>query len=155
MAKWLSWVNIYINSAVEAPALPEHQILLVYDKQCPACNFYCQLVRIRESVGDLKLIDAREGGTIVDEITAAGMDIDQGMVLKMDGALYYGADAIHMLSLIGSRSGLFNRLNYLVFRSSTVAAVLYPLLRFFRNLLLKLLGKTKINNLDQANNDYF
>jgi len=130
-------------------------ISLVYDKQCPACNFYCQLVRIRETVGELKLVDAREPGTIMDEITAAGLDIDQGMVLKMGGRLYYGADAIHMLSLIGSRSGFFNRLNYWVFRSSAIAQVVYPVLRFFRNLLLKVLRKTKINNLGMGNNYRF
>jgi predicted DCC family thiol-disulfide oxidoreductase YuxK len=135
--------------------MPDKEIILVYDKQCPACNYYCQLVRIRESVGQLRLVDAREPGAVMDEITAAGLDIDQGMVLKMGDALYYGSDAIHMLSLIGSSSGFFNRINYWTFRSRSVAKILYPVLRFFRNLLLKILGKTKINNLNQADNDRF
>jgi hypothetical protein len=89
------------------------------------------------------------------EITAAGLDIDQGMVLKMGSAIYYGADAIHILSLIGNPSGIFNRVNYWAFRSKTVSRMLYPILRFFRNLLLKMLGKTKINNLKIAGNDRF
>lgn len=131
------------------------EILLVYDKECPACNYYCQLVRIRKSVGELKLIDAREHCQVMDEITASGLDIDQGMVLKMGDALYYGSDAIHMLSLIGSRSGIFNRLNFWAFRYRTVAKILYPVLRFFRNLLLKILGKTRINNLNIDGNDKF
>jgi predicted DCC family thiol-disulfide oxidoreductase YuxK len=135
--------------------MANREILLVYDKECPACHFYCQLVRIRESVGELKLIDAREPGEVMHEITASGLDIDQGMVLKMGDALYYGSDAIHMLSLIGSQSGVFNRFNYWAFRSRTVANILYPLLRFFRNLLLKFLGKTKINNLNKDNNEKF
>lgn len=133
----------------------DDQILLVYDKECPLCDNYCQMVRIRESVGELKLIDARDPGDIMGEITAAGLDIDQGMVLKMGDSLYYGSDAIHMLSLISSQSGLFNRLNYWLFRSRTISRVLYPVLRFFRNLLLKLLGKTKINNLGLEGNDRF
>ncbi|MEJ2390881.1 MAG: DCC1-like thiol-disulfide oxidoreductase family protein [Gammaproteobacteria bacterium] len=135
--------------------MTDQQILLVYDKQCPACHFYCQLVRIRDSVGELKFVDAREPSEVMDEITAAGLDIDQGMVLKMGDALYYGADAIHMLSLIGSRSGVFNRVNYWLFRSKAISGVVYPILRFFRNLLLKLLGKTKINNLKVEGNDRF
>lgn len=135
--------------------MTDEKILLVYDKQCPACHFYCQLVRIRESVGELELVDAREPSEIMDEITAAGLDIDQGMVLKMGDALYYGSDAIHMLSLIGSESGLFNRLNYWLFRSKSVSGILYPILRFFRNLLLKILRKTKINNLHIEGNDRF
>lgn len=135
--------------------MPANEILLVYDKQCPACNYYCQMVRIRESVGELRLVDARESCEIMDEITAAGLDIDQGMVLKMGDAIYYGSDAIHMLSLIGSPSGIFNRINYWAFRSKPVSRILYPVLRFFRNLLLKILGKTKINNLDVDGNDRF
>lgn len=130
-------------------------ILLVYDKQCPACDLYCNLARIRADVGDLKLVDARDGGPVMEEITAAGLDIDQGMVLKVGAQLYYGADAIHALSLMSTRTGLFNRLAYWSFRSKRAARILYPVLRTMRNLLLKLLGKTKINNLLVAGNDRF
>lgn len=131
------------------------EILLVYDKECPACNAYCQIVRIREGVGDLKIVDARENSEVLNEITAQGLDIDQGMVLKMGEQLYYGSDAIHALALISNRSGVLNRLNYWMFKSKTVSSFFYPILRFFRNLLLKMLGKTKINNLGVSGNDKF
>lgn len=135
--------------------MTQHDIFLVYDKQCPACDFYCRLARIRESAGRLVLVDARAGGPILDEITAAGFDIDQGMVLKIGSELYYGADAIHMLSMLSTRSGLFNRLTHWLFRSRSMARALYPVLRSARNLLLKILGRTKINNQGRANNDRF
>ncbi|MGB5397972.1 MAG: DCC1-like thiol-disulfide oxidoreductase family protein [Gammaproteobacteria bacterium] len=131
------------------------EILLVYDKQCPACNAYCQLVRIRESVGELKIIDAREHSDVLVEITGQGMDIDQGMVLKTGDQLYYGADAIHALALMSSRSGLFNRFNYWMFKSKTLSSWFYPVLRFCRNWLLKILGRTKINNLGIPGNEKF
>ncbi len=135
--------------------MEREEILLVYDRECPACNAYCQVVNIRESVGELRIVDARENSQIMEEITAQGLDIDQGMVLKMGGQLYYGADAIHALALIGSRSGIFNRMNYWMFKSRTASSLLYPILRFFRNLLLKILGKSKINNLNTDGNDKF
>ena len=131
------------------------EILLVYDKECPVCDNYCQVVCIREGVGDLKLIDAREQTEVMREITALGWDIDQGMVLKMGGQLYYGSDAIHALALISSRSGFFNRINFWIFKSKTLSAILYPVLRSCRNLLLKLLGVTKINNLGKTGNERF
>ncbi len=131
------------------------EILLVYDKECPVCNAYCQIVRIRETIGDLKIVDAREKSEILDKITARGLDIDQGMVLKMGDQLYYGSDAMHALALISSRSGLLNRLNYWIFKSKSISSWLYPILRSFRNLLLKVLGKTKINNLDVPDNEKF
>jgi hypothetical protein len=113
------------------------------------------MVRIKESVGRLVLKDARDAGPIMDEITARGLDIDQGMVVKVGSELYYGSDAIHVLALMGTNRGFFNRLAYLSFRSKRASRVIYPILRACRNLLLKLLGKTKINNLKLADNDRF
>ncbi len=131
------------------------EILLVYDRECPVCDSYCRSVRIDESVGDVRLIDARKSSDALEEITALGLDIDQGMVLKSGQETYYGADAIHALALMSSRSGFFNRLNYLMFSSKRLSRILYPALRSCRNLLLKILGKTKINNLGRDNNERF
>ena len=135
--------------------MSSEEILLVYDRECPACNAYCQVVQIRKSVGELKIVDARENSEVLTEITSKGLDIDQGIVLKAGDQLYYGSDAIHALALMGSRSGVFNRLNYWIFKSKTVSKILYPVLRSCRNLLLKILGKSKINNLGADNNRYF
>ncbi len=135
--------------------MSDEEILLVYDKECPACDNYCQVIRIRETVGRLKIINARDNSDVMQEITAKGLDIDQGMVLKMGDQLFYGADAIHALALISSKSGLLNRLNYWMFKSKRVSALLYPILRACRNLLLKVLGKTKINNLNYDKNERF
>jgi hypothetical protein len=113
------------------------------------------VVKIRESVGELKLVDARAQSEVMREITALGWDIDQGMVLKTGGQLYYASDAIHVLALISSRSGVFNRVNYWIFKSKHLSAILYPVLRACRNLLLKILGVTKINNLGKTGNNKF
>jgi predicted DCC family thiol-disulfide oxidoreductase YuxK len=131
------------------------EILLVYDKECPACDAYCRLVEVPPSVGRLTLVDARDRTPVMEEITRAGLDIDQGMVVKMDGKIYYGSDAINVLALVSSRSGFFNRLSHYAFRSTTMAHLLYPPLRVARNFLLKILGKTKINNLRVDRNDRF
>lgn len=135
--------------------MKDNEILLIYDKECPACNNYCQMVKIKETVGTLKIVNARESGSVMSEITNAGLDIDQGMVLKMGGQLYYGSDAIHALSLISSRSGIFNRVNYWIFKSKYISKLLYPMLRSCRNLLLKIIGVSRINNLGIDGNDEF
>ncbi len=131
------------------------EILLAYDEECPVCDAYCRMIRILESVGTLRLVNARDASAVMDEITLKGLDIDQGMVLKVENVLYYGADAIHALSLMSSPSGVFNRVNYWIFRSKKLSQTLYPVLRCFRNLLLKALRKTKINNLRLQGNERF
>ena len=133
----------------------EGKVLLVYDRECPACEFYCRHARIDPAYGTLQRIDAREPSDILNKITRAGLDIDQGMVLETNGRLYYGADAIHELALRAPRRGVFHRLSRVLFGAPARAQHLYPVLRACRNLLLKLLGKSKINNLGKPHNDRF
>ena len=135
--------------------MSDKEIFLVYDRECPACDMYCQLMKIQKSNNDLKIVDAREKSEVTEEITAQGFDIDEGMILKMEGKLYYGSNAIHALALISNRSDVFNRFNYWIFRSETISNSLYPILRFCRGLLLKFLGKTRINNLEKFGNEKF
>jgi len=126
-------------------------VWLVYDGECPVCKTYCKYIRIREAVGNLHLVDAREPSALMDEITAANLDIDQGMVLKFKDVLYYGPDAIHMLTLLSTPFGIFNRLNYYIFSTRIGANIFYPIGKAFRNLLLKLLGINYIRNLKSDN----
>ena len=144
-----------MNKTSTSVETKREEILLVYDEDCPACNNYCQVVRIRDSVGDLKIINARDDSAIMREITEQGHDIDEGMVLKMGEQFYYGSDAIHALALISSRSGIFNRLNFWMFKSRRVSRVLYPVLAGCRGLLLKLLRRSRINNLGKEGRDSF
>lgn len=123
------------------------EVWLVYDGECPVCRTYCKYVRIRDAVGTLHLVDARQPSALMDEITAAGLDIDQGMVVKFKDVLYYGPAAIHILTLLSTPSGVFNRISYYLFGSKRSASIFYPIGKAFRTLLLKLLGIKYIENL--------
>jgi predicted DCC family thiol-disulfide oxidoreductase YuxK len=131
------------------------QILLVYDADCPVCDAYCRAVRAGEPGVNLRLVNAREDTAVMAEITRQGLDIDEGMVVKADGVLYYGADAIHALTRVSRAPGAFSRINRWIFGSKKRSKLLYPLLRSGRNLLLRALGKTRINNLQVSGNDWF
>ena len=132
-----------------------HDIEVVYDKECPVCDFYCQRIDVQKSNGNLVLTDARDDSEIMGDITARGLDIDEGMVVRVGDKLYYGADAIHELALLSSGKGFVNAMSRLMFRSRRMSRLFYPVFRMGRNLLLKILGKTRINNLQQDNNDRF
>jgi predicted DCC family thiol-disulfide oxidoreductase YuxK len=142
--------NILEGAMMETTKTGPGDIWLVYDGECPVCKTYCTYIRVREAAGRLHLVDAREPSALMDEITQAGLDIDQGMVVKIADAMYYGPDAIRVLALLSTPSGVFNRLNYLFFSSTLGAAVFYPLGKAFRTILLKLLGIKYIDNLKHA-----
>jgi predicted DCC family thiol-disulfide oxidoreductase YuxK len=118
---------------------------VVYDGQCPFCSRYVSLLRLRDTLGRVELVNAREGGPLVDEILAAGLDLDEGMVLKIDSRFYHGDECVHRLALLSSSSSLFNRVNRAIFRSPALSRLLYPLVRSGRNALLRMLGRSKFS----------
>lgn len=124
---------------------------LVYDKKCPVCNNYVTFFRARKTI-NLHLVDAREDSAIMKEITKKDLDIDEGMVLKIDDILFYGSDAMHALALLGTKSGWLNKLNYYLFSSKIIAHIVYPIGKAIRNLVLKLLNIPKIYNLKNKKN---
>lgn len=119
---------------------------LLYDGECPFCSSYVAMVRLRDSVGPVRLVDARDGGPELAEVRRAGYDVDEGMVLKMDGRLHHGDAAIHRIALLTTPSGAFNRVNAWVFRSETRSRALYPVLRTGRNAVLRVLGRRGIED---------
>jgi predicted DCC family thiol-disulfide oxidoreductase YuxK len=117
---------------------------LVYDGDCPFCSRFVRYMRLRDSVGPLAMIDSRTGGPEVDEVCRLGFDLDQGMALKFHGSFYHGAACVHVLALLSTRSGLFNRTVSVAFRSPRAARLLYPVLRAGRNLTLVLLRRRRL-----------
>ena len=117
---------------------------LIYDGECPFCSRYVRLLRLRETVGEMELVNARSGDPRVDEVRQLGYCIDDGMVLIMDKRYYHGDDCLHILAVMSSQHGWFNRLNYWLFRSAWFARFAYPVLRAGRNLALRLLGRSKL-----------
>ena len=125
--------------------MSEHSsITLVYDGECPVCSAYCKALALRRLDSEFKVLNAREPHPIVREINRLGLDMNEGLILKINGEYYHGADAINRLALLTTSGGMFNRINYYVFRSRFLSRMLYPILRTGRNLLLILLGKAKI-----------
>jgi predicted DCC family thiol-disulfide oxidoreductase YuxK len=117
---------------------------LLYDGECPLCSRYVVHVRLREAIGPVTLANAREYPQLVDEVRRLGYDIDAGMVLKLNGRYYHGADCIHALALLTTPAGWFNRLISLAFRSRAFSRLAYPVLRAGRNLTLRLLGRSPL-----------
>lgn len=129
---------------MQATDIDRKEAWLVYDGACPFCSAYVRHVRVREAVGRLRLVDARSGDAAVEQVLARGYDLDRGMVLKLGDRFYHGADCMHVLASLGTRSGAFNRLNAVVFSSPTLSRWIYPVLRTVRNATLLVLGRRRI-----------
>src|SRR3954465_8932263 len=115
----------YITNEIAGP-------LVIYDGECIYCKNYARLMRLRETVGPVALLDARSNDPRVREFWRRGYDLNAGMIFVYRGEIHHGADAVNALALLSTPSSLFNRLNRFFFSSRTVSRLLYPLLRLGR-----------------------
>ncbi|TYC50013.1 DUF393 domain-containing protein [Rhodobacterales bacterium] len=118
---------------------------IVYDGACPFCSRYVALMRLRDAVGKVELIDARSGHPLVGEVGDLGYDLNQGMLARYKGVDYFGADCLNLLSMLSSRVGWMNRLASIMFSNRRLARFAYPALRTLRNMTLLALGRRPIH----------
>lgn len=120
------------------------KVSILYDGECPVCRNYVRMMRLRESFGEVALANARERPDLVARYREIGMEVNDGIVLDLDGTIYYGSDAMTALATISSPSSTFNRVNAALFTSTRTARALYPVLTLCRRVLLRLLGRNLI-----------
>ena len=118
--------------------------LVIYDGECIFCQNFVRLVKLRESIGSVELIDARSSDPRVGHYWQAGYDLNSGMLFVHKGKVYHGDDAVHVLALLSSDQGVVSRLNARVFSHRRVATAVYPLLKLGRRLTLLARGRTML-----------
>lgn len=110
---------------------------IYYDGDCPFCSAYMKMLNLRAAVGRVELIDARSGDPRLRDITAAGFDLDEGIVLRHGTRLIHGAEAMQLLSVLSEGRGFMRWL----MRAPRRAAFVYPFMRMGRRLTLWLMGR--------------
>ena len=125
-------------------------VWFVYDGECPLCQMGASLYRIRQSVGQLHVVDARTEAEhpVMQEINQAELNVDAGMVIKYREQLYQGDKALHLMAQLGADSGWLNKVNNRLFQFQALSIISYPFMRLARNIALCLKGVGKIRNLE-------
>ena len=127
-----------------APDTAPERLTIIYDGDCPFCGAYAKLYTVRANAGDLAMVNARDHPDVVNALRAKGMEINDGMVVTWQGRTYWGAYAMHILSVLGAQSGFFGFANRALFGRRTIARFTYPVLAFFRRLTLATLRRKLI-----------
>lgn len=117
---------------------------VVYDGECPFCTQYVKLVRLRETIGKVKPINARDDHPVVRYVKSKGIDLNQEMALVSKGEVLAGPDVVHRLALLSTGSGFFNGMMSKMFASPKLTRFMYPFLRAGRNATLALMGRKAI-----------
>ena len=119
---------------------------IYYDGECPFCARYVTLLRLKDTLGPVDLVDVRTEQALQQELFAEGFNLDKGMVFEVDGRRVGGADAINQLALLSTPSSLFNRINKWIMSFSLLATCLYPILRMGRWCVLFFMGREQISS---------
>jgi predicted DCC family thiol-disulfide oxidoreductase YuxK len=118
---------------------------LLYDGECPACSAYVAMARLRQLHPGLRLMSARSEPALVAELRGKGYEINEGMVLCLDGVIHFGADATRMIAVLGRSSpSRWRRTALASVGTAPWARRLYPWLNRTRLLLLRMLGRKPI-----------
>lgn len=118
---------------------------ILYDGECPFCKNYVKLLQLKDSVGPVRIVNARESSPELQKAKDKNLDLNLGMVFSYNGQLYHGDQAVNALALLGESKGVFNRLNKWIFSSKSRSNFFYPALRAGRNCALKFKGKPQIS----------
>lgn len=125
--------------------LADQPLIIIYDGECPFCQAYVKMLRLKQTFGNVHLISARESDDpIVSTLKAQGVQFDRGIVVQWQGRILQADEAMHFLSQSSTPSTLFNRFNIWLFQHPQVAKAIYPFLYAGRNTALFFLNHKRI-----------
>lgn len=92
----------------------------------------------------VNLHDLRNDPDKVKHFSAKGMNVNDGMVVTIDQADYYGSEAISVLGKLSDAGKIRSWIFYKVFSSKVLSKSLYPVMVKGRKCLLNILGRDQI-----------
>ena len=117
------------------------KVTIVYDGACPFCSDYVRYQDLKARVESVELVDAREDAAALDRYGINAGELEDGMVVLVDGVPHVGADAVTTLSnLSGKPANWWVALVAWASRRLEMSRILYPVLKVGRRIALTFLG---------------
>ena len=118
------------------------EIILIYDGLCPFCNHFAQLVNIKSSLPNLKILDGRRNLSRLTSLYKKGYDLNKGAILIHKGEILHGSDAVNYIcSQIKEPNDSLLELLAIIFKSKKRSKLLFPILLIARRLVLTIKGR--------------
>jgi predicted DCC family thiol-disulfide oxidoreductase YuxK len=121
----------------------EESLVIIYDGECPFCRNFVRLQSLRKAGLFIDLVNARDTSALITDI-ASKHDLNDGMVVIFDDQEYYGKAALQLLARLSNPSGLLGQIARYFAMKEGATSLIYPVMKFGRNLTINLMGKSKI-----------
>jgi predicted DCC family thiol-disulfide oxidoreductase YuxK len=113
------------------------KVTIVYDGACPFCSDYVRYQDLKARAETVELVDARADAQALDRYGIPAGDLEDGMVVIVDGVQHRGAAAVHALSNLSRTPGRWwVALVAFASRPLAISRLLYPVLKLGRRIAL-------------------
>lgn len=117
----------------------KQKLTLYYDKQCPFCTKYANLLKLKENF-EINLKDVREN---LDEISVLckNLDINDGFIVIYKNDCFQGAKALEFLNRAVDKTTILGKLHFFFAYENIFSKFLYKTLFILRKIALFILRK--------------
>ena len=117
----------------------KQKITLYYDKQCPFCSKYANLLKLKENF-EIILKDARENQSEI-SLLCGNLNINDGFIVVYKDDCFQGAKALAFLNSAVDKTTFLGKLHFFFRYDNLFSNLLYKLFFILRKIILFILGK--------------
>ena len=117
----------------------KQKITLYYDKQCPFCSKYANLLKLKENF-EISLKDARENQSEI-SLICPNLNINDGFIVIYENDCFQGAKALEFLNSAVDKDTFLGKLHFIFRYDNIFSKILYNVLFILRKIILFVLRK--------------
>ena len=117
----------------------KQKITLYYDKQCPFCSKYANLLKLKENF-EITLKDARQNLSEISSICEK-LDINDGFIVVYENHCFQGSKALAFLNSAVDKDTFLGKLHFIFRYDNFFSKILYNVLFILRKIILFVLRK--------------
>ena len=117
----------------------KQKITLYYDKQCPFCSKYANLLKLKENF-EISLKDARENLSEI-AFVCENLNINDGFIVVYENNCFQGAKALEFLNSAVDKTSILGKLHFFFAYENIFSKFLYKTLFILRKIILFILRK--------------
>ena len=117
----------------------KQKITLYYDKQCPFCSKYANLLKLKENF-EITLKDARENLSEM-SFVCGNLNINDGFIVVYKNDCFQGSKALAFLNSAVDKDTFLGKLHFIFRYDNFFSKILYNVLFILRKIILFVLRK--------------
>ena len=117
----------------------KQKLTLYYDKQCPFCSKYANLLKLKENF-EISLKDARENQSEI-SLICPNLNINDGFIVIYENNCFQGAKALGFLNSAVDKDTFLGKLHFIFRYDNFFSKILYNVLFILRKIILFVLRK--------------